>query len=88
MIVFYVSENSKAVKAVVFSSPAVVSESLAEAFLQSQLLINVVYGNDIVPRISRRNMASLAKEIIEFGDSPLAAEWAQVMQHSMQHGAE
>lgn len=65
-------------KAVVFSSPAVVSESLADAFLQSQLVVNVVYGNDIVPRISRRNMAILAKEIIEFGDSPLSAEWAKV----------
>eukprot|EP01035_Chromulina_nebulosa_P038833 gene38833-52454_t len=72
-----VAANQKLLKAVVFSSPAVVSESLADAFLQSQLVVNVVYGNDIVPRISRRNMATLAKEIIEFGDSPLSAEWAK-----------
>lgn len=62
----------------VFSSPAVVTENLAGAFLQSELVVNVVFGDDIVPRISRRNTAALAKEIIEFGDSKLAAEWAAV----------
>jgi len=63
---------------VVFSSPAIVTDNLATAFAQSELLVNVIYGNDIVPRISRRNMATLAKEIIEFGDSHLSAEWAKV----------
>lgn len=68
-----------ALKAVVFSSPPVVTETLADAFLQSELVVNVVYGNDIVPNISRRNMAILAKEIIEFGNSPQAAEWTKVL---------
>jgi len=65
------------IKAVVFSSPAIVTDNLATAFVQSELLVNVIYGNDIVPRISKRNMATLAKEIIEFGDSHLSAEWAK-----------
>ena len=56
-----------------------VTETLADAFMQSELVVNVVYGNDIVPNISRRNMAILAKEIIEFGNSPQAAEWTKVL---------
>ena len=56
-----------------------VTETLADAFMQAELVVNVVYGNDIVPNISRRNMAILAKEIIEFGNSPQAAEWTKVL---------
>lgn len=77
--------------AVVYSSPCCVTAPLAEAFLQSKLLVrtiveamkflavfllfydgiyviniqqvNVVYGNDIVPRLNHQNLGKLAQEL-------------------------
>jgi hypothetical protein len=53
------------VSAVVFASPAVVTEDLADAFVRDGLLINSVSGDDIVPRISRRTIAGLARQLTD-----------------------
>lgn len=59
--------------AICFSSPSCVSENLAERWLNDELLLNVVYGNDLVPRLNRQNCARLAEELKKF--APTANEW-------------
>eukprot|EP01034_Spumella_vulgaris_P032631 gene32631-40264_t len=54
------------VSAVVFACPAIVSEPLVDAFSIDKLLINVVVGNDIIPRVSRKSFAQLAREVNDF----------------------
>lgn len=63
------------VNAVVFSSPAIISQRLAAAFLEDRLLINVVNGTDIIPRYNRRTMATLANELKDF--SATANTWME-----------
>jgi uncharacterized protein (DUF2235 family) len=61
------------VDAVVFSCPAIVSLNIAAAFAQDRLLINVINGPDIIPRLSRHSMGFLAKEMNDFRGQ--AEEW-------------
>jgi hypothetical protein len=66
-------ESVHRISAIVFASPAIISESLANAFLQDRLLIHVINGCDVIPRYNKRTMAILANEMKEF--SSIANEW-------------
>lgn len=61
------------VSAVVYSSPACITVELADAFRADRLVVNVVFGNDIVPRVSHPLLAILAQEVIQFGEQ--SAKW-------------
>jgi hypothetical protein len=61
------------ISAVVYCSPAIISEKLANAFLKDRLLINVINGHDVIPRYNKKTMQLLANELKEF--SVVANEW-------------
>eukprot|EP01038_Epipyxis_sp_PR26KG_P012442 gene12442-16687_t len=59
--------------AITYASPPCVSGNLSHAFMKDELLVNVVVGCDIVPRLNRANFKLLAQEIITI--TPQADEW-------------
>lgn len=65
--------RNKKVRAIAFATPAVTCETLAQAFLDDGLVLNLVTRFDAVPRFSRRNLRTLAKEIKEFAS--VSQEW-------------
>ena len=66
------------VNAIVFSSPAIVSEDIADAFREDKFIINVIYGDDNVPRISQFALEQLMKiKIKEENFSEKYKEWSK-----------
>jgi len=63
------------VSAIVFASPTIVSERLADAFFVDRLLLNIVNGIDVIARYNRRTMQLLADELKDF--SVIANEWME-----------
>ena len=57
------------VKAICYATPPCVGETLANAFLKDELILSMVNGNDIVPRLSGRNIQNLAEEIQSFSST-------------------
>lgn len=57
------------VKAVCYAPPPCVGETLANAFLDDDLILSMVNGDDIVPRLSGRNIQNLADEVKSFAST-------------------
>lgn len=54
------------IQAITYGTPAVVSPGIAVALKEDNLVIAVVNRSDIVPRISQRNIYSLATEVADY----------------------
>lgn len=54
------------ITAVGFGTPPCVDEAIGDAMLEDNLMVSVVHCDDIVPRLSRRNIQSLAMEVNKY----------------------
>lgn len=57
------------VRAFCYATPPCVGENLATALLDDNLVISMINGDDIVPRLSGRNIQNLADEIKSFAST-------------------
>lgn len=57
------------VTAVCYATPPCVGENLANAFLEDKLVLSMINGDDIIPRLSGRNIQNLAEEIKSFSST-------------------
>lgn len=57
------------VQAVCYATPPCVGENLADALLQDEMVLSMINGDDIVPRLSGRNIQVLAEEIKSFSST-------------------
>jgi hypothetical protein len=73
------------VKAICYATPPCVGETLANAFIADNLVISMINGDDIVPRLSGRNIQNLADEIKSFAST--AELWMKEDEYRMKRYA-